>query len=90
MTQFIGYTIGLESNRGTEVGKLVKVEYTRLAHGSVRLQAVSGRNLAAMKGYAIITKGEFESRPQGAAEARWALARCGWTLMSDDCAAQLR
>mgnify|MGYP003421955487 CR=1 FL=1 len=30
MSTFIGCTIGLEANRGSAVGKLVKVEYNRL------------------------------------------------------------
>lgn len=88
MSTFIGHTIGLEANRGSAVGKLVKVEYNRLNSESVQLKAVSGRDLSTMKGSAIITQKQFENRPQDAYsdvnEARWALDQCGWSLMSED------
>ena len=83
MTQFIGYTIGLEANRGYAVGKMVKIEYTRDSE-SVRLKAVSGRNLSAVQGSAVISREQFENRPgSDVEEARWALALCGWSLMSE-------
>ena len=89
MSEFIGYTIGLEANRGKVIGKMVKVEYTRLNSDSVQLKAVSGRDLSSMQGKAVITQMQFENRPQDAynqvSEARWALDHCGWSLMSDDC-----
>ena len=88
MSTFIGYTVGLEANRGPDLGKMVKIEYSRMHSQSVKLQAVSGNNLSAMKGSKVITEEEFKSRPQGkdskVAEARWALSLCGWSLMADD------
>lgn len=88
MREFIGYTVGMEANHGSAVGKMVKVEYTRVNNEHIRLKVVSGRNLSAMNGSVVITQEQFENRPQdphnGVFEARWALEHCGWSLMSDD------
>lgn len=85
---FIGYTIGLEASRGPVMGKMVKIEYSKNKDGSVKLTAVSGRDLSKMQGHAVIAASEFEDRPQNAydsvAEAKWALGKCGWSLMSSD------
>jgi len=90
MSKFLGYTIGLECNRGDVVGKMVKAEYTRLQSGSVRVQAVNGRNLGALPGTKTIAADVFSDRPtdpyDSATEARWALALCGWDLMSESAA----
>lgn len=86
---FIGYTIGLEANRSPVIGKMVKVEYSRNKDGSVKLNAVSGRDLSKMQGHAVLSAEQFANRPQDAyndvKEAKWALRHCGWSLMSDDC-----
>ena len=90
MSKFIGYTIGLEANRNSQIGKMVKVSFERDENGFIRLKAVSGRNLEAMKGHATVSAEQFQERPQdaydGSVEARWALNQCGWTLMTDDAA----
>lgn len=88
MSKFIGCTIGLEANRGGFVGKMVKVDYTRLNKNQVRLDAVSGRNLEKMQGFKVISQDDFSSRPtdpyDSVAEAKWALNLCGWNLMTED------
>lgn len=88
MAKFIGYTIGLEANKSDIIGKMVKASYERNEDGSVKIQATNGRTLGALPGIAIVTGEEFENRPfdfdDGAIEARWALNKTGWTLMSDD------
>lgn len=85
---FIGYTVGLEANRAGVLGKMVKVEYSRNQDGGIKLTAVSGRDLSKMVGHAIISANEFADRPQddydSVVEARWALEKCGWSLMSSD------
>ena len=89
MAKFIGYTVGLECNKGEQVGKLVKVEYSRNSDHTVSLSAVSGRNHAKLPGAAVISAEQYEDRPSdpydNIAEARWALAKVGYTLMADDC-----
>ncbi len=92
MSKFIGYTNGLDCNGHGNVGKLVKVEYTRLNSGDVRLSAVSGRNLAALGHCSTVTAEQFDNRPGAGevggnvAEARWALGIIGYTPMSEDVA----
>lgn len=87
MSKFVGYTAGLECDGHGIVGKLVKVEYSRLSDGRIKLQATSGRDLSAVAGSKVITQAEFEDRPSDPydtiLEARWALQLCGWTLMSE-------
>ena len=88
MSKFIGYTIGLGANGHEQVGKMVKVEYSKLADGRVKLQATSGNNLSSMSGSKTISAQEFEGRPTDpydqVGEARWALGLCGWTAMGTD------
>ncbi len=88
MSKFIGCTIGLECNKGNQIGKSVKIDYSQNDDGTINLQPVSARNLSAMGKSQNISAAEFERRPQDAYnevhEARWALNMCGWTLMSDD------
>ena len=88
MSKFIGYTLGLECNGHGRAGKMVKVEYSRNEDGTVVLAAVSGNNLASLNQRKTITAGEFEARPtdaySGISEARWALGKLGYSLMSDD------
>lgn len=82
----IGGTVGLECNGHGMMGKMVRVEFTRIEEGgAVTLQAINGRNLADLKGTTTITAESFSNRPDGDVEkARWALKHCGWTLMSDE------
>ena len=82
---FINSTVGLECNGHGMLAKMVRVHFTRNEDGSVKLEAVNGRNLARMKGTAQVTAENYENRPDGdIARARWALKHCGWSLMSDD------
>lgn len=88
-TEYLGSTVGLECNhQHGGIGKLVKVLYERRGEQRVALQAVSGRTLANAGKPIIIDRNEFDARPRdpynSIAEARWALNRCGWTLMYDD------
>lgn len=88
MSKFIGYTVGLECNGYTQIGKLVQVEYSRLSDESVLLQTVSARNLGKLVGSKVISADEFADRPSdpydNIDEARWALNLCGWSLMGDE------
>jgi hypothetical protein len=88
MRKFIGCTIGLECNKGNQIGKSVKIDYSQNDDGTINLQPVSGRNLSAMGKSQNISAAEFERRPQDAydeiVEARWALQLCGWSLMHND------
>ena len=93
MAKFIGYTVGLEANNGhSQVGKMVKVEYSRNSDNTVTLRPVSGRNLAAMGLKKTISSEDFDNRPcdpySNAEEAMWALRQVGWSPMADDCAEQ--
>lgn len=84
-SEFMRYTVGLEANTDSMVGMMAKVEFSRLANGRIRLQVVSGRNLANARGTALISASEYDDRPRDdIEEARWALGLCGWTLMADD------
>lgn len=78
--KFLGYTVGLECNGHGRVAKLVKVELQRLNDGRVRLQAVSGRNLANMAGHAVLREVEYEDlSADGVERAVHCLRLCGWT-----------
>lgn len=78
--KFLGYTVGLECNGHGRVAKLVKVELQRLNDGRVRLQAVSGRNLANMAGHAVLREVEYEDLSvDGVERAVHCLRLCGWT-----------
>lgn len=84
MKEFIGTTVGLECNGHGQVGNMIAVQFIRTAAGIV-LQPVSGRNLAHVAGTRTVTHEEFDNRPSdNIGAARWALNRCGWTLMHDD------
>ncbi len=90
MSNFIGYTIGLNC-RARGVAN-TKVEYSRVDANTIQLQAVSGLNLGSMgpKYRATISKHAFQNRPHDAydssVEAIWALAQVGLrpAAMNDD------
>lgn len=85
MGKFIGYTVGLECNGWGQVGKMVKVEYSRLPSGEVSLQATNGRNLSRQRGMKTLPAEAFSDRPtdDDIAEALWALRLCGWAPMGE-------
>lgn len=87
MTNFLGSTIALECNGHDLVAKSVRVEFER-AGSDVALQPVSGRDMSKMPGRRVVSADEYAVRPadvyDSAVLARWALRRCGWTLMSED------
>lgn len=87
-SKFIGYSIGLECNGHGRVGKLIKVEISALANDQIRLQAVSGHNLAKTDGFRLITREKYEALPcdvyDKAVFAIAALHLCGWTPMALD------
>lgn len=89
--KFIGYTVGLECNGNNLIGVLVKAEFNRLPSGDVVISAVSGRNGAAVRAAnKTISAAEFDDRPRDpyddVIEARWALNKIGFSLMSEDAA----
>lgn len=81
MSEFIGYTIGLECWVNDAI-KMVKCEYSRTDNG-VMIHAVSGNNLGRIGGGYCknISSEEFEARPVTAyddtVEAIWALKKIG-------------
>lgn len=90
MSTFIKNTIGLDCNGHGMSGKLVHIEYVRNEDGTVTLNSVSARNLSRIDRVPSITISAeaFSDRPRdpydSVIEARWALSRCGWTLMAED------
>jgi hypothetical protein len=85
MSKFLGYTIGLESNRAEHIAVMAKIEYNQRDDGRISMTVVNGHNLAQMPGGAVVTARAYEARPRDrVAEARWALNHCGWTLTYDD------
>lgn len=77
--KFLGYTVGLECHGHGKFANLVKVEFQQLNNGNVRLQAVSGRNLAKQAGSAVLSEIEYEDLPFDNVErAVHCLRLCGW------------
>lgn len=84
MEKSIGTTIGLECFIDDKRITLVKVDYTTAPDDSVRLTAVSGRNMSRVGRYSKIVEREvFDDRPTDpydkAREAIWALGVLGLT-----------
>ena len=78
--KFLGYTVGLTCNGHGAVSRLIKIEFQQLKDGRVRLQAVSGRTLGQMQGFAILEEVEFEDLPPDSIErAIRCMHLCGWT-----------
>lgn len=81
MSEFIGYTAGLNCRIGERV-IMTKIEYSRTGSG-VRLQAVSGNNLARFSDRysTVISEEQYAERPldpfDSLVEAKWALASVG-------------
>lgn len=84
MSNFIGYTIGLECWVDGKI-RSVKIEYAKTSNDSVRLSAVSGKNLDSFgsKYSTTISRPDFEARTTGpyspSDEAIWALSAVGLT-----------
>ncbi len=83
MSEFIGYTTGLECFVPGITGiHMIKIEYSKAADG-VKLQAVSGLNLEplARKFSATISRDAYAGRPvdpyENTEEAIWALRQVG-------------
>jgi len=97
-TEFLGSTIGLSCNGHGMFRKLIRVEFYLVLKngvaGKVKLQPVSGHTLGKAVGATFVPLSEFEDRPNDPSdrvnEARWALNKCGWTLMHDDYKAAMR
>lgn len=83
MSNFIGYTVGLECLINDSI-KMIKCEYSRIDSG-VMIHAVSGNNLGRIGGgYSKkISQEAFETRPidtyNSTREAIWALKQIGLT-----------
>lgn len=79
MSQFIGYTVGLEcwlSLRGKDTLKLVKVEFNSILDGDyIRMNIVSGHNLSNIGISSVdIHRSVYDARPDDSVElAIWAL-----------------
>lgn len=85
--KFIGYCVGLRALRrdSSRLPGIVKVEFSRTLSGSVKLQAVSGRSLAAIPGATVtISDDEYRDRPaepyNQVPEAEWALNKVGFLI----------
>lgn len=84
MSDFIGYTTGLECWIDGKI-RSVKIEYTKAPNNSVKLSAVSGKNLETFSAQHSVTvsRSDFEARPKdpynSSDEAIWALNAVGLT-----------
>ena len=86
--KFLGYTIGLECNGHGRVGVLTKIEIHEDGDELIRLQPVSGRNLAPMPGEKLISRAKYDQLPRDPLnDAKRAIALmelCGFTPMALD------
>lgn len=83
--KFIESTVGLTCCHETREirPKLLRVEFYQLPCGNIKLQVVSGHNLAPLRGdHTTITAEEYENAPRNPYDdcelAVWALRKCGW------------
>lgn len=82
MSTYIGGTIGLECTTPDGHIRLVRVEFYLVPQG-IKLQAVSGQNLASFgpRFSKTITQDDYDDRPRdpyaGTTEAIWAMALVG-------------
>jgi hypothetical protein len=83
--EYFDSTVGLKCEKGGKAS-IIRVEYFRLADGSVALQPVSGRTLVPTGAPVAVSRTDFNARPQDifnfVIEARWAMEKCGYELCS--------
>jgi len=85
MPKFLEYTSSLRCKGYGLVWKVVKVAITELVDGRVKLEVVSGLDSKRVVGCAIVSPSEYFSAPiVNVEKAKWALDKCGWTVMTDD------
>lgn len=80
--EFIESTIGLRAfSKLSSNWYLVRFQFNALENGNVLIQPVSGHNLDKIGKSAVISKAQFEDRPQNDIELfRFAANACDWTL----------